>query len=275
MEEFKIRTIDSSFLQNNEDSTKNNLYGNLSEEERQEKLHGKLLAKAIKDGSYFKEAIEWYSVKYIYPITERSYIFLFAFITFLALAVVGINSRSIGNLTEVIPFVTYVDDSAHKFSNIKKISQNNQSPQEAVTEYLVKDYVMTREMFDPTKMDNANYLKLTKKIKSSSSKEVLNQYKNYMNILNPYSPFIRYKKGVIREITINNFKLLKGDAATGKAMVIFTAEEIEAGKINSTTQWQAMVYYTVPDVETISRTKSPLRFLVKYYYTKPLNKDKS
>ncbi len=227
--------------------------------------------RAVKDGTYFEESLEWYIYKYVSPITERCYSFLFAVISLLCFVISIIGINSIGDISSQIPFVTYVPDSLSKISNIKHIGSKKESPQQAVTRYLIYDYITTREEFFPDKMDDKNYQRILKKIKSSSSKAVLNEFKNYMNATNPYSPFVRYKDGKSRSIHITGISFAKDDPTSGKATVMFNAIESSIGQADKSSSWEVSLNYKVPDMEMIAKTQAPLRFLVKYYKAKQLD----
>lgn len=228
------------------------------------------IAKKIKDGSYFEDAREWYFHKYVFPITEHAFTFLATLFTLLMAALIIFNIRTIISVPERIPFIVYTPDSLNKFSLIQPLSSKNILPQQAVAHYLITDYVRTREEFIPSKMSIKYYPTLVKKIKSSSSKAVLNEFKNYMSNINPYSPFVRYHDGTVRTIVIQKLDFLTSDLTVGKAVVQFEAIETTRDQKESRSNWEALIHYRLPDIENIAQTQAPLRFLVKYYKAKPL-----
>ena len=223
------------------------------------------IAKKIKDLSYFEDAKAWYFQKYVVPIFERSLIILIAIAAVSMLALVGFNIRTMMVIPERIPFIIYVENSLTQFSHIQPLGNKETTPQQAVSRYLITDYVRTRETFIPSKMDSKHYPHIVKKIKSSSSKAVLNEFKGYMSNMNPYSPFIRYHDNITRDITITKFQFLSNDLTTGKAIVQFDATEKTPGQKDTHSTWEVLIQYRLPDIENIARTQAPLRFLVKYY----------
>lgn len=228
------------------------------------------ITRKIKDGSYFEDAIDWYFQKYVSPIAERALVFIGAGFSLLMISLVGMNIRTLISVPERIPFVVYTPDSLNNFSLIQPLATKDISPQQAVAQYLISDYVRSREEFIPSKMDTKHYPALVKKIKSSSSKSVLNEFKGYMSNVNPYSPFVRYHDGVVRTITVKKLEFLTSDLTAGKATVQFEAIETGKEQQENRSTWEAMIHYRLPDIENIARTQAPLRFLVKYYKAKLL-----
>jgi type IV secretory pathway component VirB8 len=231
----------------------------------------KEIAKKIKDGSYYNDAIDWYARRYLYPITERTALIFFASVMCFALLISSLNIKSLITENEILPFPIYVDNTTDYFSIISPLAKNFDSTQEAVARYLVIDYLKSREEYSYESMQGDKLKYRLKKMKSSSSKQVLDEYKNYINPLNPYSPVVRYADHTNRQITIQSFDFIGQDTTTGKAKIIFEAVE-QNEKDGSATKslWEATVHFRLPDIETIARTGAPLRFLVKYYMAKPV-----
>lgn len=227
------------------------------------------IAEKIRDGSYYNDALEWYMRKYIYPISERTLMIMITAVVAVIFLLSASNIKSLITENPSIPFPIKVEDSVDHFSYIKPLAKPSESTQEAVARYLVEDYLMTREEYIPEDVRNNKLKYKLKKIKSSSSKQVLEEYKNYMSELNPYSPIVRYGDSTTRNITIKSFKFLGSDATSGKAVVTFEAETQKDGEeAKSKSLWEATVLFRLPDIETVARTGSPLRFLVKYYKAK-------
>jgi type IV secretory pathway component VirB8 len=228
------------------------------------------ITKKMKDGSYFEDAKDWYFQKYVFPITERAMVFFAAGFVLIMACIIAINIRLLISVPERIPFVVYTPNSLDNFSLIQSLATKNTTPQEAVAHYLLTDYLRSREEFIPSQMDNKNFPYLVKKIKSSSSKAVLNEFKGYMSNMNPYSPFVRYHDGVTRTIVIKKLDFLTSDLTTGKAVIQFEAIETSKDKKDNRSMWEAVIHYRLPDIENIARTQAPLRFLVRYYKAKLL-----
>ena len=44
-------------------------------------------------------------------------------------------------------------------------------------------------------------------------------------------------------------------------------------KQDTLSQWQALIHFRIPNIETIAKTESPMRFIVKYYNVYPLGNE--
>ena len=229
------------------------------------------IAEKIRDGSYFKDANEWYAGKYLYPVTERSLVFLFAVISFFTFLPIASLLNDTVQTNNKIPFPIIVADSTEHFSVIKPLAQKDESAQIAVAKYLITDYIKSREEYIHKNIDGEKLKRLLKKIKSSSAKTVLNEYVSYMSESNTYSPLVRYKDHTDRLIEVKSISFLDNDQTSGKANVVFEATEKTNGGKKQTSMWEVEMSFRLPDVATIARTGAPLRFLVGYYMAKPLD----
>ncbi len=228
------------------------------------------IADKIRDGSYYTDARNWYSIKYLYPISERSMMFLFTIVALFALIPIALLFHNIAQTNNQVPFPINVPDSTYHVSVIRPLAKKSETAQEAVAKYLISDYVKSREEYIHQNVTADNLKKLLKKIKSSSAKPILNEYVSYMNENNPYSPLIRYKDHTNRFIKIKSLSFLDHDQTSGKAKVIFEATEESIGTIKKST-WEVAINFRLPDVATIARTGAPLRFIVGYYRAKLLD----
>lgn len=233
------------------------------------------IAEKIRNGSYYTDARDWYMRRYLYPISERSFLIIVAIILLTALLLSSTNTSSISVENNERPFIVPVEDSMDHFSLIKPLAKSSESAQEAIAKYFIIDYLRTREEYIPAEMHGKKLQYKIKKIKSSSSKQVQTEYQNYMNYQNPYSPTTRYKDHTSRSIDIRSVHFDKDDPKSGKVRVIFKATtKKRPDGVNNTKEekndsmWEATIHFRLPDIETIAKTQAPLRFLVKYYRAK-------
>lgn len=229
------------------------------------------IAEKIRNGSYFTDANNWYAGKYLYPVTERSMMFVFAIATFLSLIPIASLLHTTIQTNNKIPFPIYAADSTDHFSVIRPLAQSDESAQTAIAKYLITDYIRSREEYVYKNINGEKLKKLLKKIKSSSAKQVLNEYIGYMSENNPYSPLTRYKDHTNRFIEIKSLSFLDNDQTSGKAKVIFEATESSNDDNKQVSLWEVTINFRLPDIATIARTGAPLRFLVGYYRAKPLD----
>jgi type IV secretory pathway component VirB8 len=233
------------------------------------------IAKKVRSGAYFKEANDWYAGKYLYPITERAMMALFAAAAIFALIPIVLLVKASAGIESKVPFPMIVADTYAHFATIKPLAKSDETAQEAVAKYIIIDYIKSREEYiSSAANDSEKRKKLLKKIKSSSAKSVLNEYNNQVNENNPYSPINRYKDHTSRLIEIQSFTFLDNDQTSGKAKVIFTATETHISGNKKVSRWEALINFRLPDVATIAKTGAPLRFITGYYRTKQLESAK-
>lgn len=232
------------------------------------------IARKIRDGSYFSDASNWYGIKYLYPITDRSMAFLFAMATVFAVIPMIFLLKTTVESNEKLAFPIYAEDSTSHASVMRPLAKPDETAQEAIARYLISDYIISREQYIAAEMTSERVRRLLKKIKSSSSKQTLNEYSAYISESNVRSPLIVYKDHTNRFIDIKSLSFLDNDQTSGKAKVVFESREEKKGVPTKTRQWETFINFRLPDVETIAKTGAPLRFLVNYYRTKPIGEAK-
>ena len=230
------------------------------------------IAKKIEDGSYYKDARQWYSQRYLQVFSERSFLLLMFIALFMILALSILNINAIRGVPRVIAFPVKVDNSTDYFSIMKTLAKTSPTTQEAVVKYLIIDYLKMREEYSHKELTEEKVKAILKRVKSSSSKNVLNEYKNYVSSTNPYSPSIRYSDRIERTINVKKIDFLNDALISGRAKIIFESEEktLKTKEVKRAL-WESTIHFSIPDIETISKTGAPLRFIVKYYRIKPIN----
>ena len=135
----------------------------------------KIIAKYIDDGAYLKDAFEWYSSKYLFPITFRSYL-----IIFLALLILGITSLFYETLIKInndkYPFPIYAFDQTQYFPYIKSLAKTKEPLELSFSRYFIKTYVLYRENYTYTNYIGGNKEQLLNKIQAFSSRKVYREY---------------------------------------------------------------------------------------------------
>lgn len=232
------------------------------------------IAEKLRDGSYYKDALDWYSLKYIYPITERTLMVVFAILGLCALIPIMTLYFSVHGVNSKVAFPIYAENTTDYVSVMQPLVKGEESAQEAVARYLISDYVISREQYVRKDISAEKLKYLQKKIRVSSTKNVLNEYFAYTNELNPYSPAMRYSDHTDRFIEINSLQFLDNDQTSGKAKVVFVSREVTASnKKGAVSTWEVIVNFRLPDVATIAKNGAPLRFLVSYYKARPIDVD--
>jgi type IV secretory pathway component VirB8 len=228
------------------------------------------IAEKVRDGSYFKDAMAWYNSKYLAPITERSMVCVFFIAALCAVVPIVVLLSNVAATFIRLPFPMYVDDTTNYYTVIRPLVAQGEESQTTIAKYLIDDYIRSREEYFHKKVNAEKLRNLLKKMKFSSTKQVLNEYIGYMSETNPYSPLMRYKDHTDRVIDIKSYSFSGSDQTSGKANVVFDAKEISNDGTVKTSSWQVVMSYRLPDIAVISKTGAPLRFVVGHYRAKPL-----
>ncbi len=161
------------------------------------------LYKNIKSGEYFKEALNWYNLKYVYPLVQRSY---FIFITIICVFIIIFTFISLYNFLPLIRPVSIsvgLENLADDFAEIKVMPEKN-DPNLEVKKFLLSEYVKARESYAFDDIEkNLGF------IKNMSSETEYLKFANFMNIRNPNSPILRYKQNATVSVKILSFRELQ------------------------------------------------------------------
>lgn len=218
----------------------------------------------IKSGEYFKDARKWYNFKYIYPLSQRS--FLIIICTFFLSVVIGL----IININNLFPIVNQVRYSLHATSyqstaNIMKANFMKNDPLASIADIMVKNYLIHREEYD---YDNLKQQFIF--IQNNSTRIVFRKFYNFMNIDNPTSPVMRYQKYIRRSINITSADYPKPD----EAIITFNSiAKNSGGEIFENMVWQATINFEVDKLNIDLPPDSRFNFAVTNYRLKLL-KDK-
>ncbi len=176
------------------------------------------IKKSVDDGSYFKDAVNWYFFRYVTPICDRTLLIFGAMIAFVVLFFLIQMVRSAFPLVEEVPIFIQAGDTSLTFPNLinlkPKKGQAGYDPQittvdEAVAKYLITDYVKERESFDFRKGEIEDVNNKLNHIRNISTD---NEYKIFRSIMdkdNPDSPINFYGQNVVKNIQIDSIKLVK------------------------------------------------------------------
>jgi len=187
---------------------------NLTPEQQQE--YNEFVKATVADGSYFRDAKDWYIFRYVYPICERTILFfatIFSSIVAYILVITAIESLP---LKQEIAIIVRPKDQFKYFSVVKKLNDSTelQNIDQAVTKYLITQYVKKREGFDFRKTnlkglnDQLNY------IKNNSSASEYQKFQNLLSRENENSPINYFGKDFQRLVDIESISFLKPNNLT-------------------------------------------------------------
>lgn len=202
------------------------------------------LTDAVEDGSYYKNARNWYSDIFHNPIAERSY---YIITTILSLICFYCSVEALIRLHPISPTVAltiYSDDIWDNIPRIKKLAESSEEDKNAAVEkYMISDYVMKHESYDLPK-----YEFRYRNVWSHSTPAVFEQYKQNIDANNPSSPYRQFADQEVRNINIRSIQYTEGPQ-TSHAEVIFDASIVstETKKEIQSTLWKADITYQYTD----------------------------
>lgn len=220
----------------------------------------KSLKEYIETGEYFADARYWYKHKYIYPFSQRSFVFILSAIICVSFLGLVININSLFPSVIQVKYSISATTSANKTAQIIRADQIKNDPQSSVTDILVKNYVSSREEY--------NYSDLKKQfifVKNNSTRIVFRRFYNVMNLENPSSPVLKYQKDKTRSIKI----ISTSYPTQTKAIVNFNSiVQNSAGEISENIVWQATIDYEIDKINPNLPSGSRFNFTVTDYQLK-------
>jgi type IV secretory pathway component VirB8 len=246
---------------NFEESAKNNVF--------EEMPHINIeVAKKIDSGEYYQDARDWYFAKYV---SAHGYFALavaaFAILAYLSYLI--INIATFEYQAKKIPFPVYFGEGTEKYLQIRPIRNGLTNINFSVADYLLRQYVMERESFKPGFLRQGAWEHKVSIIRGLSSRQVFNQYANYVDIRkNPDSPVIEFKKRAVREVEIDRIDFMDETNIPNKAVVYFSTYDRYRDNVIKT-QNKIYVEFVLSNLSKVSNGQTPLQFKVtRYYVTK-------
>lgn len=214
---------------------------------------------ATNGDNYFTEAWDWYADQYLKPIIEKAWSMVLALISIVLFVIFLAASDSIFPLTKSMPFTMYIDSSTDNLYVIKSLSQTKHStPQLALAEYLIKNYIMLREQYD-----YSNLQVQQDSIKANSSHAVYKQFMEQINVnKNVNSPLLQYGKEGKRSVNIRNITIDGTGSGTGSARVNFITSD---NVTNTIKEQNVMLRFTLSNIVSSVLKLVPLDFRVIAY----------
>ena len=238
---------------------------NENDEEAKEYL--KFIHDSVKDGSYFKDALNWYSFRYITPICDRTILIFGALIAVVVLYCLEELVASSYNLVLEKPIYIASKDTSKYFPNLvdlkpregeEKYDHNIKNIDEAIAKYLLKNYVKERESFDYSKGKAEIVTRKFDHIKNTSSESELREFKLLMSRDNPDSPITKFGKNFTKDVKFESLKFVRKEKVGFKEKAIdYLVEEIPT---------QAEVRFVATTTHTISENnvkKESVRYIAK------------
>lgn len=210
----------------------------------------KSLMRQIKDGRYFSDAREWYSLRYLMPVPERSLLIFITTLSLIAGMVATWTSYSMFPIIRPYEVIIKVDDSKDNFSVIRRLTEPGLTTRQSIAKYLLQDYVMTREAYD-YKEFKQQFLRM----KEASSKKVYREFERDMSTSNPNSRTVNFGKYMTRSVKILSSAFAEEGRYTEKAAVVFETTVVGKKGEKSIERWGAHISYTLEDINKIVKER--------------------
>jgi type IV secretion system protein VirB8 len=221
----------------------------------------KSLKEYIDSGEYFMDAQHWYKHKYIYPFSQRSFVFILSTIICALFIGIVVNIRGLFPVVIQVKYSINADTGANKAASITRANQVDDKPLASITDIMLRNYVTQREQYD--------YELLKKQfvyVKNNSTRIVFRRFYNYMNIDNSSSPVLRYQKDIKRRVVVKSSFI-----TDTKAEIEFDAiAKDSADEIVEYTTWRATIEYEIDHINNNLPSGSRFNFTVTDYQLKLL-----
>lgn len=210
----------------------------------------------VRDGSYFKDARDWYIFRYVQPVCERTMLFFITIISgFVTYVLVMTILNSLPIKQEVAVIIRPKDQSLY-FSVITPLrdSAELKNIDEAVSKYLLTEYIKKREGYDFRKTNIEALNNQMNYIKNNSSIQEYRDFQAFLSKNNPDSPITYFGRDFQRLVDVKSVEFLQTKTDT----LIDTARYFVASDLPS----NANIKYTVTTKVNAIAT-STKQYLVK------------
>ncbi len=212
-----------------------------NEDKEQLDEYFKFIKDSVKDKSYFKDAMDWYYLRYVNPLCDRT---IMAFAAIIAAVSFYFLVQIISNtfpLVEKVPIVIKDHDSSIYRPVIRELKDKNvkeiANVDELVAKYLVSSYVIDRESYDYRKSEVRDVNIKFNRIKNVSSYGEYKNFQLFMSKDNANSPLNNFGRDVYRTTEISSvvFAKAKNEDYYSKFKNFFTTKIPTEAEIRFTT----------------------------------------
>ncbi len=210
-------------------SKKEDIEENQNLEAEMDQEYFDFIKSSVKDGGYFKDALNWYFIKYVNPICQRA---ILVFSTVIAAIVLFVLIELIQNsfpLVEEFPLIIKSKDQSLYFPHLVALKSKEKKEvmtvDESIAKYLLSIYVKDREGYDFSKAEISDVNKKFSRIKNTSSVDEYRRFQIIMSRDNPESPINQFGKDVLKQVDVTSVVFVKKtpDSLSGKARDFISA----------------------------------------------------
>lgn len=185
----------------------------LSKEEQEQKAeYQQFVKEAAFDGSYFKDALDWYMLRYVSPLCDRTTMMFVSIIGAISIFCLVQIIDGLFPLVEKVPIVIRSKDQSLYTPFIKSLrsSENKDlTVDDAIAKYLLAVYVNDRESYDYRKSEVEDVNRKFNRIKNTSSYSEYKNFQLFMSKDNENSPLNDFGRNVFRTIEVQSVTFIK------------------------------------------------------------------
>lgn len=165
------------------------------------------------DGTYFKDALDWYLTRYVSPLCDRTVMFFVAAIAAFSFFFLIQIVDGLFPLVEQVPIVIKSKDQSVYTPFIKELKgpqDKDLSVDDAMAKYLLSIYVDDRENYD---YRDSEVRKVNRKFNRIKNTSTYLEYKNFQLFMskdaNANSPLNDFGRNVFRDVEIKDVTFIK------------------------------------------------------------------
>lgn len=176
---------------------------------------------SVKDGSYFKDGLNWYFFRYVNPFCERTVLLFAGILSCVICYCLYVMIQGAFPLVQRDPIYIYAKDQSLYFPNLIPLKPRAKGPgsekydpaigtiDEAVSKYLISRYISDREAYDFSKSQIEDVNNKFNHVRNTSSEAEYREFQLYMNKDNPNSPILNFGENVVKTVDVQSFKFIK------------------------------------------------------------------
>ncbi len=215
------------------------------------------LKEEVASGLYYKEMLKFYNHGYIKPFIERSFLYVISSVLLVLTFVLLYRIYDIFTLEREVRYVVNLKNQRTKKTSIVKANYYSNNAESSVAKILVEKYLQKREEYDYSKIENQ-----LKYILGSSSKLEFRKYYNYINIDNPDSPILKYKKDIKRSIIIKNVAI---DDQNDRFTIVFESKALNKNdEVVENNIYQATLNYIMRNMKSEDKNTKNFFSVIDY-----------
>ncbi len=176
----------------------------------EEKKYYRQIAQSVETQQYYEDAKEWYQIKYLYPVIERSFFLFLTLVSVICSIIAFAVLSSFLPLTTHVPIAVSNNDPVQQYTTISKMTEKlgYSNADDVVQRYLLKRYIESFEEYDYFN----DFEKLSANlrfIKTFSTPAMHSYYEFFISLRNTDSMRLKYREHTKRfvEIKEDSFKI--------------------------------------------------------------------